>query len=272
MRAHTHTHVRHLSRTWGRPDSGRLGSQGPRPAFDMHDRCVRSGREDVDVRMLGEGRPFIVEICDPHSRHRRRAEPTRAGAHAATRLGDATAQAIHRRRRVAGEPAAPHQRVHAAARGLGPQDRLQGVLRRTCADRQIDRSPPRMDGQPLQPRRSVNRRSTATRSTSCEYSEHPCEYSEHPPVSSLDVRLTAAVPQCRSAGRRRSGNPPGNVRTIECSRTGAARGRGARADDSRRRRSGSLPRGGLALCGAGAAQAGGCLRHRAHGRPGALRC
>jgi tRNA U54 and U55 pseudouridine synthase Pus10 len=44
--------------------------------------------------MLGEGRPFIVEICDPHSRHRRRAEPSRAGAHAATRLGDAAAQAI----------------------------------------------------------------------------------------------------------------------------------------------------------------------------------
>ena len=66
-----------------------------------------------------------------------------------------------------------------------------------------------MDGQPLQPRRSVNRRSTA-----------------------------AVPPQCRGADRRRSGNPPGNFRTIECSRTGAARGRGARADGTRRRRSG----------------------------------
>jgi tRNA U54 and U55 pseudouridine synthase Pus10 len=25
-----------------------------------------SGREDVDVRMLGRGRPFVLEISDPH--------------------------------------------------------------------------------------------------------------------------------------------------------------------------------------------------------------
>ncbi len=23
------------------------------------------GREDVDVRMLGNGRPFVIEFCDP---------------------------------------------------------------------------------------------------------------------------------------------------------------------------------------------------------------
>lgn len=27
---------------------------------------VLPGREDVDVRMLGQGRPFVLEISDPH--------------------------------------------------------------------------------------------------------------------------------------------------------------------------------------------------------------
>ena len=29
-------------------------------------RFSSSGREDVDVRMLGDGRPFIVELINPH--------------------------------------------------------------------------------------------------------------------------------------------------------------------------------------------------------------
>lgn len=29
-------------------------------------RFSSSGREDIDVRMLGEGRPFVLEIINPH--------------------------------------------------------------------------------------------------------------------------------------------------------------------------------------------------------------
>lgn len=29
-------------------------------------RFSSSGREDIDVRMLGEGRPFVLEIVNPH--------------------------------------------------------------------------------------------------------------------------------------------------------------------------------------------------------------
>jgi tRNA U54 and U55 pseudouridine synthase Pus10 len=29
-------------------------------------RFSSSGREDIDVRMLAEGRPFVLEVVDPH--------------------------------------------------------------------------------------------------------------------------------------------------------------------------------------------------------------
>ncbi len=32
-------------------------------------KCAAGGREDADVRMLGEGRPFVVEIQQPQKGH-----------------------------------------------------------------------------------------------------------------------------------------------------------------------------------------------------------
>jgi tRNA pseudouridine synthase 10 len=39
-------------------------------AFKAHDGVLHgAGREDIDAVMLGEGRPFVMEVIDPHVRH-----------------------------------------------------------------------------------------------------------------------------------------------------------------------------------------------------------
>lgn len=48
---------------------------GPPARFGRHATTVRvwcgaaGGREDADVRMLGEGRPFVLEIANPRGGH-----------------------------------------------------------------------------------------------------------------------------------------------------------------------------------------------------------
>ena len=49
------------------------------PLYGASDaRFHSAGREDVDVRMLGEGRPFVLELLQPKSWPRARRSPAAA--------------------------------------------------------------------------------------------------------------------------------------------------------------------------------------------------